>query len=59
MTKVSIITVNFNNAAGLEKTVLSVITKNYQPIESLIIIDGDSTDGSVDIIKRYSDNICY
>ena len=56
--KFSIITVNYNNCDGLNKTILSVINQNYKDYE-FIIIDGDSTDGSVDIIKRYKSYITY
>lgn len=58
MNKVSIITVNRNNAGGLEKTIKSVIEQSY-PLFEFIIIDGNSTDGSVDIIKKYGNNITY
>ena len=50
--KISIITVNLNNADGLRKTIDSVINQTYTNIEH-IIIDGGSTDGSVDVIKEY------
>ena len=50
--KHSIITINYNNAAGLKKTLASVAEQTYQDIEH-IIIDGGSTDGSVDVIKEY------
>lgn len=56
--KLSIITVNYNDAVGLEKTIKSVITQTYRDYE-FIIIDGGSTDDSVDVIKRYSDYIDY
>lgn len=55
---VSIITVNHNEASGLERTIKSVIAQTYHEIE-YIIIDGGSTDESVDIIKKYSDHITY
>ena len=55
---VSIITVNFNNAIGLERTIQSIINQNYLDIE-YIIIDGGSTDASVDIIKKYEPDITY
>ena len=54
--KLSIITVNLNNKTGLEKTVKSVCSQTFEEFE-FIIIDGGSTDGSLDIIKRYEDNI--
>jgi glycosyltransferase involved in cell wall biosynthesis len=54
--KLSLITVNLNNAVGLEKTIESVCTQKYKGFEH-IIIDGGSTDNSVNIIHKYSDNI--
>lgn len=56
--KVSIITINFNNANGLERTIKSVCEQTYQDIE-YIIIDGGSTDNSVDVIKVHEDKISY
>lgn len=50
--KLSIITINYNNAEGLRKTLASVSEQSYRAIEH-IIIDGGSTDGSVDAIKEY------
>lgn len=50
--KISIITINYNNAEGLRKTLASVAEQTYCYIEH-IIIDGGSTDGSVDIIREY------
>ena len=47
----SIITINYNNAAGLEKTIKSVISQTCKRYE-FIIIDGGSKDGSKDIIER-------
>ena len=51
--KLSIITINYNNAEGLRKTLASVASQTYSNIEH-IIIDGGSTDGSVDIIREYA-----
>ena len=56
--KLSIITINKNNALGLAKTCLSVVTQTYKDFEWLII-DGASSDNSVDIIKQYSENINF
>lgn len=56
--KYSIITVNYNNRDGLRKTIESVINQTYQGFE-YIIIDGGSTDGSVEVIKEYADRITY
>jgi glycosyltransferase involved in cell wall biosynthesis len=55
---ISIITVSFNSVKTIEKTILSVLNQTYNNIE-YIIIDGGSTDGTVDIIKKYSDKIKY
>ena len=50
--KISIITVIFNSKSSLEKTIKSITEQEYKDIE-YIIIDGGSTDGTVDIIKKY------
>lgn len=55
---VSIITVVYNGEEFLEDTILNVVNQNYKNIE-YIIIDGGSTDGSLDIIKKYEDKINY
>jgi len=51
MARLSIITINRNNAAGLEKTMQSVANQNFKDYE-YIVIDGASTDASVEVIKR-------
>ena len=56
--KVSVITINYNNKVGLEKTIQSVINQTWLGFE-YIIIDGASTDGSKELIERYSDKINY
>jgi len=55
---ISIITVSFNSVKTIEKTILSVLNQTYKNTE-YIIIDGGSTDGTIDIIKKYSDRISY
>ena len=54
--KLSIITINYNNAEGLRKTLASVASQTYTNIEH-IIVDGASTDGSVDVIKEYENQL--
>ena len=56
--KFSIITVNYNNRDGLLKTIESVINQTYHDFE-YIVIDGGSTDGSIDILKEYNNRITY
>lgn len=56
--KLSIITVNYNDAEGLERTIKSVISQSFKDFE-FIVIDGGSTDRSVDIIKEYEKYINY
>jgi glycosyltransferase involved in cell wall biosynthesis len=54
--KVSIITVCFNIAETIEDTIKSVLSQNHEDIE-YIVVDGTSTDGTLDIIKKYKNNI--
>lgn len=56
--QLSIITINFNNGKGLRQTIDSVVSQIYHDYE-YIVIDGGSTDDSVNIIKSFSDNIDY
>lgn len=56
--KYSIITINYNNCDGLRRTIESVVNQTYTDYE-YIVIDGGSTDGSVDVIKEYTDKIDY
>ncbi len=56
MPAISIITINLNNAQGLQKTIESVVNQTFQAKE-FIIVDGDSTDSSIDVIQLYESNI--
>lgn len=56
--KYSIITVNFNNKEGLRKTIESVIQQTFHDFE-FIVIDGGSTDGSMDVLQEYEAKINY
>ena len=56
--KISVVTVCYNAADTIERTMLSVLNQTYHDIE-YIIIDGGSTDGTVDIIRKYADKIAY
>src|SRR5690606_11240452 len=54
--KLSVITIVYNNIKDIERTIISVIKQSYNNIE-YIIVDGASTDGTVDVIKKYDQEI--
>ncbi len=56
--KVSIVTVVWNDALGLEKTIESVVNQTYENVQ-FIVIDGGSTDGTLDVIKKHEEQIDY
>jgi len=56
--RISIVTVVYNGVESIENTILSVINQTYDNIE-YIIIDGGSTDGTQDVIKKYGEKISY
>lgn len=58
MAKYTIITINYNNGKELRHTIESVINQTYKDVE-YIIVDGGSSDDSVEIIKEYADNIDF
>lgn len=55
---VSVITVCYNATTVIEATILSIIGQTYSNIE-YIIIDGGSTDGTIEVIKKYEKKIFY
>lgn len=54
--RISVITITYNSAATLEETILSVTTQDYPALE-YVIIDGGSTDATLDIVRKYQDRI--
>lgn len=56
--KISIVTICLNEKDTIEDTFLSILKQSYKNIE-MVVIDGGSTDGTLDIIKKYQDKIAY
>ncbi|MGQ4646871.1 glycosyltransferase [Lyngbya aestuarii] len=56
--KITVVTPSYNQAPFLEATLQSVLSQEYPNLE-YIVIDGGSTDGSVEIISRYADHLTY
>lgn len=56
--KISVITINFNNCEGLKKTIESVVQQTFHDIE-WIVVDGGSTDGSRELLEKYSKHFTY
>ncbi|MDQ8003896.1 MAG: glycosyltransferase family 2 protein [Pedobacter sp.] len=54
--KLSVITIVYNNAKDIERTILSVLNQSYKNIE-YVVIDGASTDGTLNIIKKYENRL--
>lgn len=58
MSLIAVITINYNNCTGLEKTIQSVIAQQTADFE-FIVIDGASNDGSRELLEKYTDKISY
>ena len=56
--KLSIITINYNNREGLQKTIDSIVSQTWRDFE-WIVIDGGSTDGSKELIEKYQEHLAY
>ena len=58
MIKFSIVTITLNDFETIEQTIKSIINQNYPFIE-YIVIDGGSTDGTLNILNKYKDNFKF
>ncbi len=56
--RVTVVTPSFNQAAFIEETLESVLSQNYPNLE-FMVVDGGSTDGTVDILRRYDDKLSW
>lgn len=56
--RLSIITINYNNCKGLQRTIDSVVSQTFRDFE-WIVIDGGSTDGSKELIEQYANHFAY
>jgi len=58
MSKISIITINYNDRNGLQKTIESIVSQTFSDFE-YVVIDGNSSDGSKEVIETYKSRINY